>query len=252
MMDFALYIDDSGHPDNQPNVVTAGFVASEDQWSQFEAEWTSALRRFGMAGAFHMTEFMREKRTALKRDWILESLCRIINKHVTGRFLHAVDMGAYKRINDEWTLEESIGAPIALAARSLTTEINEWRQTHMLPGDNFKIFIEQGSKHYGDIEQVFKRDRQPLPTREAKSNPRCQPADMLGWEGLRYLRTGITSKNMKRLLPKNVDTFGGIFLAKDLIELCKRTAVPLRVDFKPIDSISFHSEKKRKRRRTVF
>ncbi|HKN21444.1 MAG TPA: hypothetical protein VJX73_08505 [Terracidiphilus sp.] len=252
MMDFALYIDDSGHPDNQPNVVTAGFVASEDQWSQFEVEWNSALLRFGIVGAFHMTEFMREKRTGLKRDWILESLCRIINKHVGGRFLHAVDMEAYKRINDEWTLEESIGAPIALAARSLTTEINEWRQAHMLPGDDFKIFIEQGSKHYGDIEQVFKRDGQPPPTRVAKANPRCQPADMLGWEGLRYLKTGITSKNMRRLLPKGVETFGGIFLAKDLIELCKQTAVPLRVDFKPIDSISFHSEKKRKRQRTVF
>ena len=99
MTDFALYIDDRGHPDNQPNVVTAGFVASEDQWSQFEAEWTSALPRFGIAGAFHMTEFMREKRTDLKRNWILGSLCRIINKHVSGRFLHAVDMDAYKRIN---------------------------------------------------------------------------------------------------------------------------------------------------------
>ena len=161
-------------------------------------------------------------------------------------------MDAYKRINDEWTLEESVGAPIALAARSLTTEINEWRRIHMLPEDNFRIFIEQGSKHYGDIEQVFKRDRQPSPVRVAKSNPRCQPADMLGWEGLRYLRTGITGKNMKRLLPKNVDTFGGVFLAKDLIELCKQTAVPIRADFKPIDSISFHSEKKRKRQRTVF
>ena len=122
----------------------------------------------------------------------------------------------------------------------------------MLPGDNFRIFIEQGSKHYGDIEQVFKRDRQAAPTRVAKSNPRCQPSDMLGWEGFRYLRTGITSKNMKRLLPKNVHTFGGIFLAKDLIELCNQTSVPLRADFKPDDSISFHSDKKRKRRRTVF
>jgi hypothetical protein len=252
MTDFALYIDDSGHPDNQLNVVTAGFVASEDQWSQFEAEWTNALLRLGIAGAFHMTEFMHEKRTTLKLDWILGSLCRIINKHLSGRFLHAVDMDAYKRINDEWTLEESVGAPIALAARSLTTEINEWRRIHTLPEDNFRIFIEQGSKHYGDIEQVFKRDRQPSPVRVAKSNPRCQPADMLGWEGFRYLRTGITSKNMKRLLPKNVDTFGGIFLAKDLIELCKQTAVPIRADFKPIDSISFHSEKKRKRQRTVF
>jgi hypothetical protein len=251
-MDFALYIDDSGHPDNHPNVVAAGFVASEYEWNQFEAEWASALLRFGIAGAFHMTEFMYEKRTELKRDWILGSLGRIINKHVRGRFLHAVDMEAYKRINDEWTLEESIGAPIALAARSLITEINEWRRTNLQPGDNFRIFIEQGSKHYGDIEQVFKRDRQSPPTRVAKSNPRCQPADMLGWEGFRYLRTGITSKNMDRLLPKNVDTFGGIFLAKDLIKLCEQTAVPLRADFKPIDSIAFHSEKKRKRRRTVF
>lgn len=245
-------MDDSGHPDNQPNVVVAGFVASDDAWQKFDAEWQAALLRLGITAAFHMTEFMWIRQTQFKQEAVLWKLCQIIERHLDERFLHAVDMHAYKRLNEQYTLEESIGTPIALAARSLTTEIHAWEARNLAQGDSLSIFIEQGSKHYGDIEQVFKRDRIPLPVRVPKSNPRCQPADMLAWEGLHYLKSSITSKNMKRLLPKDRDTFGGIFLERDLSELCIRTNVPLRKDFKPIDTIAFHSEKKRHRRRTVY
>jgi hypothetical protein len=252
MTQYALYIDDSGHPDNQPNVVAAGFVSTEQNWLTFDADWQRALARFGIQGAFHMTEFMREPRTALKRDWILGTLAQIINKHVMELFIHAVDMDAYRRYNDIYTLEECHGAPIALAARSLATEIRAWTQSHLGPDDYLSVFIEAGTKHYGDIEQVFKRDRVPLPVRVPKSNPRLQPADMLGWEAFRYLKSGFVSKNMKRLLPKARDTFGGIFRETDFVELCNNTAVPTRANFTPIDTIAFHSERKRKRKRTIY
>jgi hypothetical protein len=161
-------------------------------------------------------------------------------------------MEVYKRINDIYTLEECHGAPIALAARSLAKEVNEWRRENTTSDDTFIIRIEAGSKHYGDIEQVFKRDNLPMPARVPKSTVQCQPADMLGWEGFRYIRTNVTSKNMKRLLPKGKDTFGGIFKENDLIELCKNTKVPRRDEVDPTRDIAFHSEKKRPRRRTVY
>jgi hypothetical protein len=62
MADYALYIDDSGHPDDQAFVVVAGFIATEKEWLDFDPAWKSALKDNGLAEPFHMTDFMRQKR----------------------------------------------------------------------------------------------------------------------------------------------------------------------------------------------
>ena len=57
MTEYALYLDDSGHPKDQPYVVVAGFIASESQWLSFEPAWKAALAKYGLGDAFHMTDF---------------------------------------------------------------------------------------------------------------------------------------------------------------------------------------------------
>lgn len=248
--DFAVYLDDSGHPDSEPYVIVAGFVASESQWLEFEREWQRLLDRYKIGAAFHMTKFRRQKMTAIKADWILSQLCAAINKHVAARFVGAVDMAAYRRVNDTYALEECIAAPYSLAARHVASELREWQRDFLADGDHLLVFVEEGTKHFGDMEQVFTRDRLPVPIRVPKTLAAVQPADMLGWEALHYLRTGSISKNLKRLLPR-VDQFGGIFRESDLQETCRRAKVLLRSDLKPGDTIRFHSNRKRIRQRTI-
>ena len=66
MVEYSLYLDDSGHPKDQPYVVAAGFVATEQQWQNFKPRWETALKKYGLGDTFHMTDFMSEKRSTLR------------------------------------------------------------------------------------------------------------------------------------------------------------------------------------------
>jgi hypothetical protein len=52
---FTAYYDESGSPDAH-SVVVAGFVASDDQWKEFERNWNESLHQFGISH-FHAVEF---------------------------------------------------------------------------------------------------------------------------------------------------------------------------------------------------
>ena len=181
MTDYALFIDDSGHPADKPYVIAAGFVSTQVQWSAFEEKWRAALLRFGLGNAFHMTDFMAKSRTSLKRDWILGTLVNLINSHTCERFVGAVDMAAYRRVNEKYTLEEFIATPFALAARNLAKNVNRWKTTAFHPEDRLLVYVEEGTKHFGDMEQVFKRDKLPSPVRLPKSTAAAR-AGLLGGE----------------------------------------------------------------------
>ena len=77
MPDYSIYIDDSGHPDDQPYVVAAGFIAPEKNWLAFEPEWKDALAKHGIGDVFHMTSSC-VKRDAYQNEvaffWIYSSL----------------------------------------------------------------------------------------------------------------------------------------------------------------------------------
>jgi hypothetical protein len=249
MTEYALYLDDSGHPDGKPYVVVAGFIASESQWLDFEPKWKHALKRFGLEDPFHMTEFMREHRTELKEDWILGTLSKLINDHTEMRFGSAIEMSAYKRINEKYALEEWIGTPLTLNAREIAKQFAEWKEEKS--EDRFLPFIEQGCKHFGDVEQVFKRDRLPRPIPVPKTLASVQPADMLAWEIYNFCRTGVLRKNAKRLARLRSSDFGAIYRDSELEKTCIAANTPLRALVNPGDTFASYSERKRKRKRTI-
>lgn len=258
MVEFALYLDDGGHPDDQPFLVVAGYVASESQWLSFELQWKDALARFNLGNEFHMTDFMSERRkySALKVDQILFTLASITKRNTAHLFVAAVDLAAYRRINDEFTLEECHGAPYAITTRALARSLNLWKAANLGEEDHLSIYVEAGTKHYGDLEQVFKRDRLPMPVRVSKKIPQVQPSDILAWETFNWLRAGSpekTSKNLKRLTfpTRKREEIEGMIYEADLRRICRDTAVPLRSSMSPGDTIAFHSERKRKRKRTI-
>jgi hypothetical protein len=258
MTEHALYLDDGGHPDDQPFLVVAGYVATESQWLAFEPKWRDTLTRFKLGTEFHMTDFMRQRRryTALKFDQILGTLAAVIKAHTLRPFVCAIDIAAYKRVNDELALEECHGAPYALTARSLARDLRLWQSQNFQAKDRLLSFVEEGTKHYGDLEQVFKRDRLPIPTKVPKSMPQVQPADVLAWEAFNWLRAGSSlqmEKNLDRLTRpiRKKQNFGGILYEADLRRICADTDVYLRSTLNPGDTIAFHSERKRKRKRTI-
>jgi hypothetical protein len=257
--EYAVYLDDGGHPDSEPYLVVAGFAARVQQWSALSTAWEEALRKVRLSAPFHMTDFMGERLSEFKRDQILSELRSVIRKHTLRPFVSAVDMAAYKRVQKEFALEECHGAPYALACRSLVTELHEWQAADLAAGDNVVTFVEEGTKHFGDMEQVFKRDRLPIPTRVPKSMPQAQPSDMLAWEAFAFLRAGSPKKMSRNLdlltrLVRKKQNFGGIFYERDLRNLCAESNVVPRERLPPGESpIRFGGggERKRPRRQTI-
>ena len=78
MTDYAVYADDSGHPDDQPFVVCAGYIGSESQWLALEPEWKNVLARHNLGALFHMTEFMLKHRNVSERKRILDDLAAVV------------------------------------------------------------------------------------------------------------------------------------------------------------------------------
>ena len=139
-------------------------------------------------------------------------------------------MDGYRKVNEKFTLEECLGAPYALVCREITRQLHAWQKTDFQPDDKLLFFVEDGTLHYGDLEQIAKRDHLPTPHRVPKSTPAVQPADMLGWEYFNYLRTNRISKNLKALLRSRVPT-GTVFWEADLLETCRLAKViPQRID----------------------
>jgi hypothetical protein len=252
MADFALYLDDSGHPKDKPFVAVAGFIASESQWLEFDPKWKAALKKYGLGDAFHMTDFSAKggKLSALKKEQILAALRKIIRDHTITAFASGVDIEAYRRVNADYTLEECLGAPYALVVREITRQLHAWQKIHCQPDDQFLIFVEEGTLHFGDLEQIAKRDKLPNPIKVPKKNSAVQPAEILGWEYFNYLRTKKISKNLWGLLRSRVAT-GTVFWESDLVETCKRASVIPRNSMTSKSTIAFHSNPKRKRRRTI-
>ena len=252
MTEYSLYLDDSGHPKDQPYVVVAGFVATESQWLRFGPLWKAALAKYGLGEAFHMTDFSHQRRSALKKEQILSSLRNIIRSHTVAAFAGGVAMDDYRKVNEVYVLEEILGAPYALVVREITKQLRSWQEQVFSPEDRLLLFVEEGTLHFGDLEQIAKRDGLPTPFRVPKKLPAVQPADILGWEYFSYLRSNRISKNLMTLLRRRNVT-GTIFRESDLIETCRLIGVMTRQerDKFPDRAIRFHSALKRPRRRTI-
>jgi hypothetical protein len=61
MADFTAYFDGSGSPHDTPVVTVAGFIATADQWGEFERNWRDACASFGVS-ALHMRDYAHSRR----------------------------------------------------------------------------------------------------------------------------------------------------------------------------------------------
>ena len=248
MTEYAVYLDDSGHPDDQPYIVVAGFLSTEEKWLAFEKEWKVALDRYRLGSVFHMVDFERAKRK--DRGKVLESLTAIISKHTMATFCIIVEMKGYRKVNEIYPLEECIGTPYAIATRTLATQINHWKKKFFKPGDHLLVFVEDGAKHKGDMEETFRRDLLPVPQTVPKAHPSVQPADLLAWESLHYAKYENPRRSLRNLLADTV-IGEGIMREENLLRSCKVAKLSLRQDIPPNLVYVHHSSPNRIRKRTI-
>ena len=248
MTEYALYLDASGHPDDQPYIVVAGFVAAEQQWLAFELEWKTALGEYGLGSVFHMVDFEASKLP--NRGQILQRLTEIINKHTLAHFSCFVSLKDYKKLNETYMVEEVLGTPYALAARGMATFVNTWKKANLKKGDCLLTFVERGTKHQGDMDEAFRRDALEVPIPVPKAHPSVQPEDLLAWEIFNFLKKGNERRSLVNLM-KDREFYEGIMQEQNLIETCKNAKVPLRKDVPKNVEFVYHSSPKRTRKRTI-
>jgi hypothetical protein len=246
--EYALYLDDSGHPADSPFVVVGGFIASENQWLAFEPQWKTVLTKYRIGPIFHMTDF--ERKHLKNSGKIRDELTDIINRHTRAHFTCAVPMEVYKRVNDERSLEETIGTPYSIAARVVAHNVDLWKKKHLHENDRILIFIEDGTKHKGDMEEAFRRDRLRVPQSVPKAHPCVQPGDFLAWEVFHFRTTGLRRRSFMKLLDGR-DFVHGDVTEEKLIEACNLYKVPIRADMVANTTFAFYSTPKRKRTRTI-
>jgi len=251
MTEYAGYFDASGRPDDKPFVVVAGFIATEKQWLEFEQPWREALRTYNLGQAFHMTDFQSQKRD--DKGKVLDRLTDIIIAHTTANLSCSVEMAAYKKYNDIYALEERVGTPYAIAARGAAMTINRWKAECFVPEDKLLLFVEEGTKHHGDMEEAFQRDSLPIPQKVPKNHPSVQPADLLAWEVHQYVRHFDNRRSMLKLVRHGSqfpDKYGE-YRGKDILRMCQAAEVPLRASLAPGAVQVFHSSPNRPRKRTI-
>jgi hypothetical protein len=251
MANYAVYSDDSGHPDDQPFVVVAGYVGSEAQWLAFEPQWKEALTHHGLGDGIHMTDFMRKHRSVKTRKPVLDDLEAIVLANQLVPVSGAVEIAGYKKVNEEFILEETLGTPYALAARAMAISVNKWKSENCSDGDHLLLFTESGTKHRGDMAEVFKRDKLPEPIPVPKSMVAVQPADVLAWELFRSLKEEQRVRRRLRRLAEIRLEYHTVFRHANLIKTCQEVKVMLRSKLPPKAQISFQSNPKRLRRRSI-
>jgi hypothetical protein len=83
---------------------------------------------------FHMKDFQYDKnRPFHQKEAIIRRLVKIIERNTIRPIAHVVLMKEYAAINEKYALQEVLGAPYALAGKSVARSLNIWRTENMSP-----------------------------------------------------------------------------------------------------------------------
>lgn len=254
MTEYSAYLDVAGHPSDKLFIAIAGFIASEKQWLDFEQPWRDALKKHGLGDCLHMADFeSSNKRDRATKDLILYDLIKIVRAHTRAHVFCSMDMIAYKMANELYALDQTMGSPYAIVARTAYGGMKRWKNKHGFKRDKLLMFVERGTQHQGDMEETFRRDGIQVPIQVDKKLPSVQPADLLGWEGYNAFRTRHVRETLNALLGSKEDRkYDSGWDFENLVKSCQRAGVPKRNDI-PLDGkIVYHHNKKRIRERFIF
>jgi hypothetical protein len=253
---FTVYLDDSGHPDDQVAVTVAGWVSTLEQWLLLESRWVEVLKQFGINSCvFHRSDFQagQGEYSSLNRankTRLLYQLLNLITTRVRQGFAAIVPMADYRRVNEDYYLEEALGKPYALAGSVVAASVESWKRRYAKEEDVIIIF-EDGSKHKGDLEDGFIQYGFDRPAFRGKNKVvALQAADLFAWECFHSYKFDKITRSLATLLSLPVEQY---LIVEDYLrpacEAVKR--LPKRDPSNPL-RIYFSRIPKRLRKRQIF
>ena len=262
MGEYAAYFDDSGHPADEPVFVVGGSVASEEQWLRLENDWRIVFKNYGVS-TLHMTDL--EARVGEYKGWgrkrkdeFLCSLVGLLNLRCSRHFCAGIFMDSYREMNREYTIEESIGMPYALAARVLVAKLHDWQDAKEVERSKLHVIFEDGTYGKGDLLEVFAKDRIPTPSFVKKTDSiAVLAADLVAWECFHAIlqdtkKHPAPRPSMARIMEH--DFVEGVMRQPELMNLVNHPDKPIKVRsaLPPNVEFVFRSAPKRPRRRRLY
>lgn len=246
----AAYFDASGKQERHAFVTVAGAVAPIKKWMRFEKQWSQALKDEGVS-EFHATDFAANegeykdwKGDTPRRSAFLRRLMRIIKENANKLFMVTIEMPAWKEVNRENLLEETLHSPYALAGFTVSAQARKWAMKKRLTPSSFKVFFEDGDEGWGGLKQLCETycNFEPIRIPKSEGIP-FQIGDFLAW------KTRITATNAMKIMAglkrgDNLDELSrelnslnrimvcpgdnGIYSPRALIKTCSNLKVPKR------------------------
>jgi hypothetical protein len=246
---YTIYYDDSGSRNHTLAVVVAGVLSSDDQWIEFERNWSETLMEFGIDVA-HMREFahsrgifakwadhMRSGFQRAERNHFLSQLLGHMVVRVRHCFAQAVLDDDYEYVNERYPLARGGLSPYALAGRTCIARVSNWAAKHGIPESEIKHVFEDGTLGKGDLMDRVFRDKgiEPIFKKKSECIP-LQASDLFAYEYLLGCRDIFQRKIDKveglrfpirqlESIPHD-DLDWGTYSRADLEKLCQNAGIP--------------------------
>jgi len=188
---FTAYFDASGSGNQGVALTVAGFVATKEQWVEFERNWKESLAAY-QASCLHMKEFAPGigeyaswKDDKEKRRSFLERLIGITAIRVRHCFASTVWQRDYSTVDKRYCLSERYH-PFALAGLTCIQRVQEWAIRQGISLNEIAYVFEDGDKHKGNLIQRCEEIHHFVPMFEKKHRSCAfQAADLLAYESRR-------------------------------------------------------------------
>jgi hypothetical protein len=236
---YSAYFDESGTDGSSESTVVAGYVASDEQWQNFEWAWRRALDDAEVS-RFHMRDFAHSLREF--KDWrgdedrrvmFLRQLIDIIRRNTRHGFSNAVIMRDYQLLNRKYQLAERT-SPYVICAVTCAADIARWCKAREYV-DPVNLVFEDGVRYKGEFLRFY------APTNFHKISYAkqhefigFQAADFVAWEQ-RKLYSQLLSGTHKRHRQSfsallSVPNKSAVYEQSYLERWCQTLNTPLRTD----------------------
>lgn len=198
------YFDESGINESDANVIFGGYLARNENWLTFDAEWVARLAQSGL-DHFHMSPFKADRRPFCPP--ILNRAAHQSLEHDLGVIIEQAGLHAIVVMIDRAAWDELIvgyrrelwGTALS---RAFFDSVN-WSQSRAIDlfGEGSELSLVYGESHLGpqlaDVISFYNEVRQfaeenPLQGisfRPMRSTPGIQAADMMAWEVQDYFKS---------------------------------------------------------------
>jgi hypothetical protein len=241
------YHDEAGG-DDHAFIIVSCFVASVNQWNQFEDDWRIFLASHDVP-YLHMKEFAHfkgpfakfEKQEGTRKKFIAQASA-IMCDRIQHAFSCYVNYDAFQKLNSEYELDSLLNSPYAFAGRGCIALVNDWRLKSSNDLDMEYVFEEGGPDKGGLINAVTKlQPYLPIPifkpsrdTEIQRGVVQLQAADYLAYEMRKWVSDLPKFRARERLPRVSLGLLSPIehnWIFEDetrLEELCRKAGVKRR------------------------